>query len=134
MVGGEFARQRLGRERVLTDFVVAHTRIGLQRGAERQLRSESMVHEGHRFGSGIFCHALGRTVTSEDARQLYFFYGTQMQGNWCALTNSATGSARRDAVKRWISGAHLWPGECDNLPQRQLQDWSKHGGNNPGSG
>jgi galactose mutarotase-like enzyme len=32
-----------------------------------------------------------RRVTPEDARQLYFFYGTQMQGNWCALTNSATG-------------------------------------------
>ncbi len=32
-----------------------------------------------------------RRVTSEDARQLYFFYGTQMKGNWCALTNSATG-------------------------------------------
>lgn len=32
-----------------------------------------------------------RRVTPEDACQLYFFYGTQMQGNWCALTNSATG-------------------------------------------
>jgi len=32
-----------------------------------------------------------RRVTPEDARQLYFFYGTQIQGNWCALTNSATG-------------------------------------------
>lgn len=34
-----------------------------------------------------------RRVTPEDARQLYFFYGTEMQGNWCALTNSATGLA-----------------------------------------
>jgi galactose mutarotase-like enzyme len=34
-----------------------------------------------------------RRVTPEDARQLYFFYGTQMHGNWCALTNSATGLA-----------------------------------------
>lgn len=34
-----------------------------------------------------------RRVTPEDARQLYFFYGTQMKGNWCALTNSATGLA-----------------------------------------
>jgi len=32
-----------------------------------------------------------RRITPEDARQLYFFYGTQMKGNWCALTNSATG-------------------------------------------
>jgi hypothetical protein len=32
-----------------------------------------------------------RRITCEDARQLYFFYGTAMQGNWCALTNSATG-------------------------------------------
>lgn len=32
-----------------------------------------------------------RCVTPEDARQLYFFYGTQMKSNWCALTNSATG-------------------------------------------
>lgn len=32
-----------------------------------------------------------RCVTSEAARQLYFFYGTQMQGNWCALTNGASG-------------------------------------------
>jgi galactose mutarotase-like enzyme len=32
-----------------------------------------------------------RRVTPEDARQLYFFYGTQMKGNWCALTNCATG-------------------------------------------
>ena len=30
-----------------------------------------------------------RCVTSEQARQLYFFYGTQMQGNWCAITNTA---------------------------------------------
>ena len=34
-----------------------------------------------------------RRVTAEDARQLYFFYGTQMKGNWCALTNTATGLA-----------------------------------------
>jgi hypothetical protein len=32
-----------------------------------------------------------RRIPCEDARQLYFFYGTAMQGNWCALTNSATG-------------------------------------------
>ncbi len=32
-----------------------------------------------------------RRITPEDQRQLYFFYGTQMKGNWCALTNSATG-------------------------------------------
>jgi hypothetical protein len=32
-----------------------------------------------------------RRIPPEDARQLYFFYGTQMKGNWCALTNSATG-------------------------------------------
>ena len=34
-----------------------------------------------------------RCITPEDARQLYFFYGTQMKGNWCALTNTATGLA-----------------------------------------
>jgi hypothetical protein len=34
-----------------------------------------------------------RRVTPEDARQLYFFYGAQMKGNWCALTNAATGLA-----------------------------------------
>ncbi|MGH9517609.1 MAG: hypothetical protein ACRD3P_18230 [Terriglobales bacterium] len=34
-----------------------------------------------------------RCVTPEDARQLYFFYGTQMKGNWCALTNTASGLA-----------------------------------------
>jgi galactose mutarotase-like enzyme len=34
-----------------------------------------------------------RRVTPEDARQLHFFYGTQMKGNWCALTNAATGLA-----------------------------------------
>jgi hypothetical protein len=34
-----------------------------------------------------------RCVTPEEARQLYFFYGTQMKGNWCALTNTATGLA-----------------------------------------
>jgi len=32
-----------------------------------------------------------RRVTPETARQLYFFYGTEMKGNWCALTNTATG-------------------------------------------
>jgi hypothetical protein len=32
-----------------------------------------------------------RRIPPEDARQLYFFYGTQMKGSWCALTNSATG-------------------------------------------
>ncbi len=34
-----------------------------------------------------------RCVTREEARQLYFFYGTQMKGNWCALTNTETGLA-----------------------------------------
>lgn len=34
-----------------------------------------------------------RRVTPEDTGQLYFFYGTQMKGNWCALTNIATGLA-----------------------------------------
>jgi hypothetical protein len=34
-----------------------------------------------------------RRITPESARQLYFFYGTEMKGNWCALTNPATGLA-----------------------------------------
>jgi galactose mutarotase-like enzyme len=34
-----------------------------------------------------------RRITPEDARQLYFFYGTQMKRNWCALTNTGTGLA-----------------------------------------
>lgn len=34
-----------------------------------------------------------RRVTSADTRQLYFFYGTEMKGNWCALTNSEIGLA-----------------------------------------
>jgi galactose mutarotase-like enzyme len=34
-----------------------------------------------------------RRITPEDARQLYFFYGTQVKGNWCALTNPTTGLA-----------------------------------------
>jgi hypothetical protein len=34
-----------------------------------------------------------RRVCREDARQLYFFYGAQMKGNWCALTNSSIGLA-----------------------------------------
>jgi len=34
-----------------------------------------------------------RRITPESARQLYFFYGSEMKGNWCALTNSATGLA-----------------------------------------
>jgi galactose mutarotase-like enzyme len=32
-----------------------------------------------------------RLVTPESAGQLYFFYGIRMEGNWCALTNTATG-------------------------------------------
>jgi hypothetical protein len=32
-----------------------------------------------------------RCVTPEHARQLYFFYGTEMKGNWCALTDTAAG-------------------------------------------
>ena len=32
-----------------------------------------------------------RLVAGAEARQLYFFYGTQMQAGWCALTNTATG-------------------------------------------
>lgn len=32
-----------------------------------------------------------RRVTPEQARQLYFFYGTEMKGNWCALTDTAAG-------------------------------------------
>jgi hypothetical protein len=34
-----------------------------------------------------------RRIPPESARQLYFFYGTEMKGNWCALTNTATGLA-----------------------------------------
>jgi hypothetical protein len=34
-----------------------------------------------------------RRIPCEDARRLYFFYGTRMRGNWCALTNSETGLA-----------------------------------------
>lgn len=34
-----------------------------------------------------------RRIPPESARQLYFFYGTGMEGNWCALTNTATGLA-----------------------------------------
>lgn len=34
-----------------------------------------------------------RCIPPENARQLYFFYGSEMKGNWCALTNSANGLA-----------------------------------------
>ena len=34
-----------------------------------------------------------RCIPPENARQLYFFYGSGMKGNWCALTNSANGLA-----------------------------------------
>lgn len=34
-----------------------------------------------------------RRIPAESARQLYFFYGNQMKGNWCALTNTASGLA-----------------------------------------
>ena len=34
-----------------------------------------------------------RRVMPVEARQLYFFYGTDMKGNWCALTNSENGLA-----------------------------------------
>jgi len=34
-----------------------------------------------------------RRIPGEEARQLYLFYGTHMKGNWCALTNAATGLA-----------------------------------------
>lgn len=34
-----------------------------------------------------------RRITPEDAQQLYFFYGVEMKGNWCALTNTANGLA-----------------------------------------
>ena len=30
-----------------------------------------------------------RCVTPAHARQLYFYYGTEMKGNWCALTDTA---------------------------------------------
>jgi galactose mutarotase-like enzyme len=32
-----------------------------------------------------------RCVTPAHARQLYFFYGTEMKGNWCALTDTSAG-------------------------------------------
>jgi hypothetical protein len=31
-----------------------------------------------------------RRIPERALRQLYFFYGTAMQGSWCALTNTAT--------------------------------------------
>jgi hypothetical protein len=34
-----------------------------------------------------------RRVTPEQERQLYFFYGTQMEAGWCAVTNTSTSLA-----------------------------------------
>lgn len=34
-----------------------------------------------------------RRIPAADLRQLYFVYGSEMEGNWCALTNTATGLA-----------------------------------------
>jgi hypothetical protein len=34
-----------------------------------------------------------RRVPAPEERQLYFFYGTQIEAGWCALTNTATGLA-----------------------------------------
>jgi hypothetical protein len=34
-----------------------------------------------------------RRVAPEQARKLYFFYGTHMQAGWCAITNTATNLA-----------------------------------------
>ena len=34
-----------------------------------------------------------RCVSPTEQRQLYFFYGTEMEGGWCGLTNSLTGLA-----------------------------------------
>ena len=34
-----------------------------------------------------------RRVPPPEERQLYFFYGTELQAGWCALTNTATGLA-----------------------------------------
>ena len=34
-----------------------------------------------------------RCVPPTEQRQLYFLYGTEMEGGWCSLTNSATGLA-----------------------------------------
>jgi hypothetical protein len=31
-----------------------------------------------------------RRIPGEQEKQLYFFYGTEMKGNWCALSNSET--------------------------------------------
>jgi hypothetical protein len=31
-----------------------------------------------------------RNIPSAEAKQLYFFYGTEMEAGWCALTNTAT--------------------------------------------
>ena len=34
-----------------------------------------------------------RRVPAPEARELYFFYGTEMKAGWCAITNTATGLA-----------------------------------------
>ncbi|HKW16005.1 MAG TPA: hypothetical protein VJO35_00705 [Terriglobales bacterium] len=34
-----------------------------------------------------------RRITHEDSRQLFFFYGTEMQAGWCAITNTVNGLA-----------------------------------------
>jgi hypothetical protein len=34
-----------------------------------------------------------RRVPKLEEKELYFFYGTKMQGGWCAITNTATGLA-----------------------------------------
>src|SRR5580704_3740760 len=47
MVGSDMSSQRLRSERILTYFVRTQAGVGLQRGAERQMRGESMVHKSY---------------------------------------------------------------------------------------
>src|SRR5262245_29006249 len=60
-------RERLQRYRVLREAMVAEAGIGLQRGAEREMRGVSVVDIGHTLPCGMRGHGEGRADAADPA-------------------------------------------------------------------
>ena len=66
-VGGDISSQSLGGEGIFADPVLGEAGKGLQRGAERQVRREGVVHIGDAARRGIVGDPLGRPDAADPA-------------------------------------------------------------------
>ena len=65
MVPRELQRYRLRGERKLREPMLLQARVGLQRGTEREMRRESMVHERHAARNRVVGDLFSRTDSAD---------------------------------------------------------------------